>query len=166
MLVLTAALLTAMAIMALFPQTPLARALRGWLVEGPARTLNRIALWRAVFYGGLIFAGIALTMLFEAEGALVYGFMAPEILAWAVLFDVGVLIDALLITAAVLATNGLKVARMQVAAWAGRVVGAVRTRTAARAVRSPVRRTRPGRKTDDDRPGVSAQPRYLAFSMA
>jgi hypothetical protein len=165
---LTLALMTMMvaAVVALFPETRVARSLTRWLIEAPARWLNRTAVWRIAFYSGLIGAGIVMTLLFEAEGMIVYGFMAPEVLAWAVMFDVGVMIDALLIAAAVMATNGLKIARMQGRALIDRVVTGVRTRwtTRARTVRPPA--SRGPRKSDDDRPAWGLQPAYRAFSMA
>ena len=166
MLTISILLLAALAVMALFPRTRVARTFRHWLVQAPARALNRTNVWRMAFYSALIGAGIAMTMLFEAEGAIVYGFMAPEIFAWAILFDVGVLIDALLITGAILASNGLRVARMQVRALAGRAVKAIRKPGVSRS-HSPRPAPRPIRKSaDDDRPRGWAQPAYLAFSMA
>lgn len=165
---LALALVTMMvaAIVVLFPETGVARSLTHWLIEAPARWLNRTAVWRIAFYSGLIAAGVVMTLLFEAEGMIVYGFMAPEVLAWAVMFDVGVVIDALLITAAVLATNGLKVARMQGRGLVDRVVTTARTRWTSRArkVRPPA--SRGPRKSDDDRPAWAGQPAYRAFSMA
>lgn len=164
MLTTTILFLMALAVMILFPETPLARTLRRWLVEAPARALNRATIWRLAFYAGLIAAGILMLILFEAEGALLYGLMAPEVLVWATLFDVGLVIDALLITAAILATNGVRAIRTQVSALAVRAIAVVR-----RAVRREGRSrpaARPRRKPfDDDRPAW-AQPPYRAFSMA
>lgn len=165
MLAMTVATLMALAVLVLFPETGAARFLRTWLIEAPARWLNRTVVWRIAFFSALIAAGIAMTLLFEFEGLFVYGLMAPEIMVWAALFDVGLLIDAILITAAVMATNGLKVARLQVRSLAGRLVAALRLRTAGRTTRTPTVR-RPLRKpADDDRPGW-LQPAYRAFSMA
>ena len=106
-----------------------------------------------------------MTVLFETEGLLLYGAMAPEILAWAVMFDVGVLIDALLISAAVLASNGVRVLRAQAEALSQRMVTSVVRRSGrARRLRRP---SRPAGKTScDDGPGWAPQPAYLAFSMA
>lgn len=166
MLALAAMTIMVAAITVLFPETGLAKSLNRWLIEAPARWLNRTAVWRVAFWSALIGAGLLMTLLFEAEGMMVYGMMAPEIAAWAVMFDVGVMIDALLITAAVLATNGLKVARMRVQALSGRAVAALR-RTVGRARRTAVVRPRPMRKpADDDRPAWGLQPAYRAFSMA
>ena len=154
------------AIMVLFPETRLARSLNHWLVEAPARWLNRTAVWRILFYAGLIAGGFVAVLLFETEGLIVYRAMASEVFVWSMMFDVGVLIDAVLITAAVMATNGLKVARAGVEAFVRRVCVAVRARVAGRTPRSR-RPASPGRKSaDDDRPAWGLQPAYRAFSMA
>ena len=166
MLTLAAMTIMAAAIAVLFPETPLAKNVNRWLIEAPARWLNRATVWKIAFWSGLIAAGLLMTFFFEAEGLMVYGFMAPEIAAWALMFDVGVVIDALLITAAIMATNGLKVARIQVRAFTGRAVAAIR-RAVGGARRSPPPRPRPTRKPDDDdRPAWGLQPAYRAFSMA
>ncbi len=165
MLGLAAMTIMVAAIAVLFPETPLARNLNRWLIEAPARWLNRTTVWKIAFWSGLITAGLLMTLFFEAEGLMVYGMMTPEVMVWAAMFDVGVIIDALLITAAVLAANGLKVARTQAAALTGRAVAAIR-RTIGRARRTPAIRPRPTRKpADDDRPAWG-QPAYRAFSMA
>lgn len=154
------------AITVLFPETGAARWLNRWLIEAPARWLNRTAAWRILFYAGLIAGGFVAVLLFEAEGLVLYRAMASEVFIWSMMFDVGVVIDALLIAAAVLATNGLKVARMRVHILSGRAVTAVR-RAIGRARRAPTVRPRPMRKpADDDRPAWALQPAYRAFSMA
>lgn len=154
------------AITVLFPETDLARSLVRWLIEAPARWLNRTAVWRILFYTGLIAGGFVAAILFEAEGLLVYRAMAADVVLWSLMFDVGVVIDALLITAAVMASNGLKVARMRTEALAHRVVAVIR-RTVGRARRTPVVRPKPMRKpADDDQPAWVVQPAYRAFSMA
>lgn len=151
------------AIMVLFPETRLARNLNRWLVEAPARWLNRTTVWRILFYVGLIAGGFVAVLLFEAEGLMVYRAMASEVFIWSMMFDVGILIDALLIAAlliaaAVMATNGLKVAQLRTEAFADRVVSVIR-RTVGRARRAPTVRPRPMRKPiDDDRPAWGLQP--------
>lgn len=164
MLTTTILFIMALAVMILFPETLLARTLRRWLVEAPARALSRATLWRIAFYAGLIAAGILMLALFEAEGALLYGFMAPEVLVWATLFDVGLIIDALLITAAILTTNGLRAIRVQASTVTARVIAVVR-RAARREVRSRPSARPPRKPADDDRPAW-AQPPYRALSMA
>lgn len=166
MLALAAMTIMVAAIAILLPETPVVKSINRWLVEAPARWLNRATVWKIAFWSGLLAAGLLMTLLFEAEGLMVYGMMAPEVMVWAAMFDVGVMIDALLITAAVLATNGLKVARTQAAALTGRAVAAVR-RMVGRARRTPAVRPRPIRKpADDERPAWGLQPAYRAFSMA
>lgn len=162
---MTVATLMALAVLVLFPETRAARFLRRWLIEAPARWLNRTTVWRALFFGGLVAAGVAMTLLFEAEGLMVYGFMAPEIAMWALMFDVGLVIDAILIATAVLATNGLKAARLRVRSLAGRMVAAVRLRTAGRTARPPAMRRSARKPADDDRRAWAQAP-YRAFSMA
>ena len=166
MLALTLMTMIVAAVVVLFPETKVARSLIYWLVEAPARWLNRTAVWRIAFYSGLIGAGVLMTLLFETEGMMLYGMMAPEIMAWAVMFDVGVIIDALLITGAILAADGLKVAQRQgrvLVNWL--VTGAwTRLRPRSRTVRPPA--SRGSRKSDDDRPAWAGQPAYRAFSMA
>lgn len=165
MLAITVATLMAVAIMGLFPETGAARFLRRWMVDGPARWMSRTTMWRVLFFSGLVAAGVCMTVLFEVEGLLVYGMMVPEIVVWATVFDVGLLIDALLIAAAVLASNGLKVSGLRARALGWKVVSALRRRLATRSRRAPAAR-RPARKdSDDDRPAW-AQPPYRAFSMA
>lgn len=165
MLAMAGVTMMALAVIVLFPETDFARLLRRWLIEAPARALNRASMWRIAFWSALIGTGIAMTMLFEAEGAILYGMMAPEVMAYALMFDVGVLIDALLITTAVLAANGVRVARTQGVEIARRIISSV-VRTSARAQRSRPTAARPTRKTSDDEgPGWVGQP-YRAFSMA
>lgn len=165
MLVITVVTLMAVAVIGLFPETGVARLLRRWLVEGPARWLNRAAVWRVAFFGGLVTVGVAMTVLFEVEGLLVYGMMAPEIVVWATLFDIGLMIDAFLITAAVLASNGLKVASLRARTLSDRVMCTLRKRLSGKARRVRVAR-RPAREASDDDEPAWAQPPYRPFSIA
>lgn len=152
------------AVLLAFPETGIGRSLNRWLVEAPASALNRVRPGKAAFYALLAALGFTLVLLFEAEGLRLFGFMLPETLVWFAMFDVGVFIDALLIAAAILASNGLRVVRAQAEALSQRMtIGIVRL---SRRARRPRRPARPGRKAaDDDRPGW-AQPAYRAFSMA
>lgn len=149
------------AVLLAFPETGIGRSLNRWLVEAPASALNRVRPGKAAFYALLATLGFTLVLLFEAEGLRLFGFMLPETLVWFAMFDVGVFIDALLIAAAILASNGLRVVRAQAEALSQRMtIGIVRLSRRAR------RPARPGRKAaDDDRPGWT-QPAYRAFSMA
>jgi Arc/MetJ family transcription regulator len=165
MLVLALMTMMVAAVVVLFPETKVARSLTHWLIEAPAQWLNRTAVWRILFYGGLIAGGFLAALLFEAEGLVVYRAMASEVMIWSMMFDVGVVIDALLITTAVMATNGLRVVKARVETLTRRVSVTVATRFAARATR-PRRPVRPGRKAADDEGLGWAQPAYRAFSMA
>jgi glucose-6-phosphate-specific signal transduction histidine kinase len=164
MLLIVLATLAAVAVMAVCPETDTARVLRRWLVEAPARWLDRMAIWRLLFFAGVLAAGVAMTILFEFEGLLVYALTAPEILIWAIAFDVGLLIEALLISAALLASNGLRVAALRVRILSSRVVTVLRRRNDARTPSDRVRRP-PKKPSDDDRPAW-AQPPYRPFSIA
>ncbi len=151
-------------VMLAFPETGIGRGLNRWLIEEPARRLNRIQRGKVAFYGLLAVLGLVLVLLFEADGMRLFGFMLPDTLVWFAMFDVGVFVDALLITGAILATNGLRAIRAQATALPRQVSTVVRRwRSRARRVLTPA--ARPKKTSDDDRPGW-AQPAYRAFSMA
>jgi len=154
------------AVLLVFPDTGIGRGLNRWLVEAPARTLNRVPRGKAIFYALLAGLGFVLVLLFEAEGMRLFGFLLPDTLVWFAMFDVGVFVDALLITGAILATNGLRAIRAQATALPRALLTMVRRRAArARRVLTPSKR--PVRKADDDdRPGWAGQPAYRAFSIA
>lgn len=147
-----------------FPDTDIGRRLNRWLVEAPARALNRVPRGKALAWVLLAALGFILALLFEADGVRLFGFLLPDTLAWFALFDVGVFVDALLITGAILATNGLRTVRAQAAALPRALLTRVRRR-AAGARRAPSKRPVP-RADDDDRPAGTPQAGYLAFSMA
>ena len=158
------------AVLLAFPETEIGRSLYRWLVEAPARRLNRVTRGKVAFYALLAVVGFVLVLLFEAEGLRLFGFMLPDTLAWFAMFDVGVFFDALLITGAILATNGLRAIRAQATAAPQRVLTIVR-RGSARARRALRPSSRPtGQSDDDDRPAWTPHPPisepYLAFSMA
>ena len=147
-----------------FPETGQARWLHRWLVEVPARALNRLRSGRVVFYVLLGLIGLGLTLTFEMEGLRLFGMMLPETLVWFAAFDVGVFIDALLIASAVLASNGLRIVRVQIDGLRQRAVTVFLRRTGRARTGRPRRPVR--RPSDDDRPAWPAQPAYRAFSMA
>ena len=165
MLLVPGLMLAVVALLLAFPDTGIGRGLNLWLVEAPARALNRIRPGKATFYALLAALGFMMVLLFEAEGLRLFGFMLPETLVWFAMFDVGVFIDALLISAAILASNGLRIVRAQAEALSQRVITGI-VRLSGR-TRRPRRPARPGRKAaDEDRPGWAPQPAYRAFSMA
>lgn len=161
----SAIVLGIMALLIGCPDTEAGRWLRRWLVEAPARGLHRFRPGRLVFYALLGLFGVALTVMFEAEGLRLFGLMLPDTLVWSAAFDVGVFVDALLITSAILASNGLRIVRGQMDGLRRWVVTA-RARRTGRA-RRPVRPKRPTPPSpDDDRPAGWGQPAYRVFSMA
>lgn len=165
MLLISGLAILALAVMLTSPDSAPGRALRLWLVETPARALNRLGRGRVVFFALLAAAGLMLALLFKADGLHLFGLMLPDLMVWFVVFDVGVFIDALLIAGAILAANGLGEARARVAA-APRTIARLLARRRPRA-RLPRRaRTRPA-DAEDDGPGwVHQLPGYRAFSMA
>lgn len=166
-MLLVLGLMTAVVIVMLaFPDTGIGRGLKRWLVEEPARRLNRIHRGKAAFYALLAVIGFVLVLLFEADGMRLFGFLLPDTLVWFAMFDVGVFVDALLITGAILATNGLRAIRAQATAVPRQVLALLRRRAARarRAIRPSSRPT--GKAADDDGPGWAGQPAYRAFSMA
>ncbi len=166
MLLVLGLLITVVAVLLAFPDTSIGQGLRRALVNAPARILNRVHRGKAAFYLGLAILGLLLTLVFEFEGARLFGLLLPDTLVWFAMFDVGVFVDALLITGAILATNGLRVARTQAAMLRGRVVAALTSRRSARAPRSRGATKRPTRTSADDHRPAWAQPGYRAFSMA
>jgi len=172
---LIAAVLAIMFSMMAFPETDIGRGLRYWLVDLPARRLARIPRGRIVFYGLLALLGTGLVLMFEADGARLFGLMLPDTLVWFAMFDVGVFLDVFLIGAAIAAANGMRVLRAQSRAAVrqiARLTSAIagRVRVVARARRNPASASLPSRSDDGDTPGqgpfwVSQTP-YRAFSMA
>ena len=153
-------------VMLAFPQSGIGRGLNRLLVEMPARALNRVQRGKAVAYLLLALVGFGLVLLFEAEGMRLFGFLLPDTLMWFAMFDVGVFVDALLITGAILATNGVRAARAQVSAAPRQVQTLLRRWTVRdrRASRPSSRRI--AETSDDDRPAWAGQLAYRAFSMA
>ncbi len=166
-MLLVLGLMTAViAVMLAFPHTDIGRGLNRWLVEAPARRLNRIQRGKAAFYALLAAICLVLVILFEAEGMRLFGLLLPDTLVWFVMFDVGVFVDALLITGAILATNGLRAIRARAIALP-RQISAILRRGSPRARRTLRPSDRPtATASDDDRPRWVGQPAYRAFSMA
>lgn len=149
-----------------FPQTQIGRGLRRWLIEAPAARLNRIRRGKAVFYGLLAILGLVLLLLFETAGVRLFGFMLPDTLVWFAMFDVGVFVDALLITAAILATNGLRAIRGRATVVSAEVARIARRRVASarRAIRRHRRQSE--KSADDEGQTWAAYSPYRAFSIA
>lgn len=140
---------------AVFPDTRIGRALRAWLVERPAEALSRFGAGRALAPTILLLSGLLLFELGGAEGIRLFAMGAPEAMAWFVMFDVGLLLDVMLIAVAAGGAARLRALRDLAQKLAhGITVRVVRPmRRAGRAVRSiRARRRSRGRPDDGDRP--------------
>lgn len=134
----------------------LGRVVHRTLIERPARTLN--AMTRARWIGVTLFVGLGtvLTLLFEADGFRLFSMAAPDLLIWATLFDVGVVVEITLIAVMLAGRNGIAVARS-----AGKVLlnvtrhafGRIRTLARNRTPRRPTPRHTP--RSDDDLAGLA-----------
>ncbi|WP_294251652.1 hypothetical protein [uncultured Sphingomonas sp.] len=113
--------------------TPVGRTLRRVLVEAPARWCNRWSRGEVVLVLGFVAAAIAIVWVMETEGAVVFGMMAPEAIAWASMFEIGTLVDVALTTATVFTAMRIRGLRHWVAARFSRSLPrARRTRRPAR----------------------------------
>ena len=138
-----------------FPDTRVGQALRSWLVERPAEALSRFGAGRALALAVLLLSGLVLFELGGAEGIRLFVLGAPEAMAWFIMFDVGMLLDVMLIAVAAGGAVRLRAVRDLAQGLAhGITVRVVRPMLrAGRAVRSiRARRTGRGRPGDGDRP--------------
>lgn len=134
-------------VMAAWPDTRLGRGLRHWLIEAPARALARISPRRLIGPALLAGVGAVLFLLFEAEGLRLFAMAAPELVGWAVMFDLTVALDVVAAGLTLAAAARLKPVMMQVRRVASRL--AALPRRAARALRARTIR-RPGPRPSDD----------------
>lgn len=145
-------LLGLIGIMGACPDTAAGRTLRRWLVETPARALARLTPRRLIGPTLLAAFGLLLFLLFEAEGLRLFAMALPEVVGWAVMFDVTVTLD--LLAALLVVSEGARL--RPVAAHLRRMTsGAARTfgvarRRAARAIRAAARRPSPSRNDDPE----------------
>ena len=114
--------------------TPIGRTLRRLLVEAPARWCNRWSRGEVVLVLGFVIAAIAIVWVMETEGAVVFGMMAPEAIAWASMFEIGTLVDIAITTVTVFTALRVQGLRHWIAArFSRRLPRARRTRRPARA---------------------------------
>lgn len=129
--------------------TRVGRIMHQLLVAWPARQLSRITPGHAVLTVLLLIGGAGLYWLMREEAFLVLGMAAPEILAWASMFEISMIVD--LFTFAVLTASSLKVKPgIVLIRTAMRPLGKKRARTSVRA------RPRPASANDDDDGPTSA----------
>ena len=124
----------------LFDRGPIGAALRLWLVQTPARHLPRTSRGHVLGLLLIIGIGVLAVALFEAEGVRIYAMASPELTGWALMFDVTVVFDMMV----------LAISLRAAASWRGllrqtQAVAHVATRlmtTAVRGVRTRARRIR------------------------
>ncbi len=152
-------LLGVLAILIIFPETPMGRALHRLLVGPLAARLNRVRPGHLIFVGVLIALATGLIMLFEWEGVRLVGMAAPEVVSWLAMFDAAAMLDLAAVAVAMAATTRFRAVRDRVLVMAGQAVTSVRTVLARGRQRSPkVRSTapRPTRSDDPDPFGAYA----------
>ncbi|WP_409020081.1 hypothetical protein [Brevundimonas vesicularis] len=120
-------------LLAAFPATSIGKTLRNWLVDAPARRLNRVTPGHLAFYLSLGVIGFTLFSLFGAEGLRLFSLMAPELAVWFVVFDVSLFLDVFLLSIALAATNQARIIRAEVLRKLDCVRMAVISRGSARA---------------------------------
>lgn len=127
------------------------RALRRWLVDAPARMLAGLSRRHigAVVLVGLL--GLAAVLAFEAEGLRLFSMAAPELTAWAMMFDVAVVLDLMVLIVGLRAASAWRAVARQAAAVIRPVLNAARRiGTAATARARRPRKARPPRPGRDD----------------
>lgn len=140
-------------VMGAWPETRLARSLRRWLIDTPARALSRFSHRRLIGPALLAGVGAVLFLLFEAEGLRLFALAAPELVGWAVMFDLTVALDVVAAGLTLVAAARLKPVMMQARRVASRL--AALPRRAARGLRTRMIR-RPGPRRSDDPEPVAA----------
>jgi hypothetical protein len=152
-------MLGVLAILIVFPETPMARALSRVLVQPLAARLNRVRPGHLIFAGVLIALATALIMVFEWEGVRLVGMFAPEVTGWLAMFDAAAVLDLAAVAIAMAATTRFRAVRGRVLAMAGQVVTVARTVLARGRRRSTKPRPtapRPLRSDDPDPAGAYA----------
>jgi hypothetical protein len=153
-------LCAALAVMIMFPRTPIGESLRQLLIELPVQALSRLTPGRIILALILVAAGALVAVLFEAEGLRMLGMAVPEGLAWVVAFDVATVLDlftAVAMVAAAARLRSLRDSARSVAAWTRSRISRVAARRTGWSRRRRARRpaSRPA-KNDDGEGGWQA----------
>lgn len=136
------ALLAVWAVLLVAPATPIGRALGRWLVDAPAQVFNRITRGHIVMWCVLAaFAALIIWQL-EGDGVVLLRMMAPEIVGWLTMFEVGTVVD---LAVAVAATSSVVRMRNFIGLVVARLPGAQR-----RAGRLRRTRSAPSKPANDD----------------
>ncbi|GEM_PF-445420 len=132
-------------------QGPVGIALMRWLVEAPARHLSRLTAGQAAGLCLVVVLGVVAIVLFEADGARMFALAAPDMIAWALMFDVTVIFDLVVLAISLRAVAGWR-GLMQQREFATRVVSTVLRRIRRRARSRGGRLGKPGppRSPSDD----------------
>lgn len=125
--------------------TPIGRLMRRALVEWPAMQLARIRRGAVITWALLGAIGLLCFWFLEEDGLRLFTMAMPEIAGWISMFEIGALVDALVVTAAAASSLRLGTAR----GW-----NAARFRKGRRATRA--RRVRPVERSaaNDDEDGA------------
>ena len=153
---LTSLFLGVLAVLIVFPEIAMARALHRWLVQPLAARLNRIRPGHLIFAGALIALATALIVFFEWEGVRLVGMAAPEVMSWLAMFDAAAVLDLAAVAIAMAATTRFRALRDRVLMTAGQAVTTVRTvlaRGRRRAFKARPTTPRPKRSDDPDPAG-------------
>jgi hypothetical protein len=134
---LTGLLALAIAVMKLYPSTPLARSLHHWLVEWPMDALARLERRHLILVAILLFCGPSLAALGSAEVAMLYA------------VDLSLYADAVLMTS--LSAIGVSL-RKGWTALLVRMGGSKQRRPRARSRSTRASRSRLGTPSNDDEP--------------
>lgn len=105
-------------------QGPVGITLRRWLVETPARRLSRLTAGQTAGLCLIVVLGVAAIVLFEADGARMFAMAAPDMIAWALMFDVTVIFDLFVLAISLRAVAGWR-GLMQQREFATRFVSTV-----------------------------------------
>ncbi len=146
-------LLGILAVLIVFPETAMARALFRWLVQPLAEKLNRVRPGHLVFAAVLIALATALIVFFEWEGVRLVGMAAPEVVSWLAMFDVAAVLDLAAVAIAMAAATRFRAVRDRALAMAGQMVTVARTvltRGRQRAFKARPTAPKPPRSDDPD----------------
>ena len=132
-------------------QGPVGIALRRWPVEAPVRHLSRLTAGHAAGLCLVVVLSVVAIVVFEADGARMFALAEPDMIAWALMFDVTVIFDLVVIAISLRAVAGWR-GLMRQRELATRVVSTVfgRIRRGAQSRGGRTRKPRPPRSPSDD----------------
>jgi hypothetical protein len=143
-----------MVVIARYPETPIGKILKHFLVDLPAGKLAQLTRTAMAFLV-LVFTICVAAVLFgnASEGAMMGAQMAPETVGWFFAFDVGTYIDVIALALLAAATLSLRVVYQRARSALSSALRRVEVLVSRIAARSRTPRRRPGVRppnTDDD----------------